>query len=95
MHSCNDQTLIPAQGDIVTATITIITQQFCKCIIKCIGDTVLNRPYRGILRKEDIRATEKDKVMIYKCFRPGDIILARVVSFNFAKFCYNKQIILE
>jgi exosome complex component CSL4 len=32
------------------------------------------------LRKEDIRATEKDKVEIYKSFRPGDIVQARVSS---------------
>lgn len=79
VQSCNDQTLVPQQGDIVTAKVMLITQQFCKCIIKCIGDTVLSRSYRAILRKEDVRAAEKDRVEIYKCFRPGDIILARVV----------------
>lgn len=58
---------------------TIITLQYCKCIINCIGDIVLSRPYRAILRREDIRATEQDRVEIYKSFRPGDIILARVL----------------
>lgn len=53
----------------------------CKCEIKCVGDIALSRPYKGILRKEDIRSCEKDKIEVYKCFRPGDIILARVVSF--------------
>lgn len=79
VHSAGEQTVVPAQGDIVTAQITIITQQFCKCLIKCVGDTVLRRPFKGLLRKEDIRSTEKDKVETYKCFRPGDVILARVV----------------
>lgn len=51
----------------------------CRCAIKCVGDTVLNRPYRAILRREDVKATEKDRVEIYKSFRPGDVILARVV----------------
>lgn len=32
-----------------------------------------------MLRKEDVRATEKDRVDMYKCYRPGDIILARVL----------------
>ena len=62
--------------------VTVVNQRFCKCIMKCIGDVVLTRAYRGILRKEDVRATEKDRVELYKSFRPGDIILARVVSFN-------------
>jgi len=61
--------------------VTALTQRYCKCVIKCIGDTVLTRPYRAVLRKEDVRATEKDKVEMIKSFRPGDIILARVVSF--------------
>lgn len=72
-------TLVPSQGDIVTAQIQIITQQYCKCQIKCIGDKVLGRPYRGIIRKEDVRATEKDRVEIYKSFRPGDVVVARVL----------------
>lgn len=66
--------------------VTIVNQRFCKCSIKCIGDIVLTRPYRGILRKEDVRAIDKDNIQMYKCFRPGDIILARVVSLSsFAK----------
>lgn len=76
-----ESTVVPAPGDIVTAQITLITQQFCKCAIKCVGDTVLNRSYRAILRREDVRAEDKDRVEIYKSYRPGDVILARVVSF--------------
>jgi exosome complex component CSL4 len=79
VHSSGKQTLVPTQGDIVTAQIHTITQQFCKCHIKCVGDKVLGRPYRGILRREDVRAAEKDRVEIYKSFRPGDVILARVL----------------
>jgi exosome complex component CSL4 len=29
---------------------------------------------------QDVRATEKDKVKIYQCFRPGDIVRAQIVS---------------
>lgn len=87
VHSSNDQSIVPVPGDIVTAKVTIVNQRFLKCIIKCIGDTVLSRPYRAILRKEDVRATEKDKVEMYKCFRPADIILARVLPMTDAH-CY-------
>ncbi|XP_024940320.1 exosome complex component CSL4 [Cephus cinctus] len=79
VHSMTEQSIVPAPGDIVTAMVTIVNQRFCKCVIKCIGDIVLTRPYRGVLRKEDVRATEKDRVEMYKSFRPGDIILARVM----------------
>ena len=42
--------------------------------------TPLKEPFRGQLRKEDIRATEKDTVEINKSFRPGDIVQAKVMS---------------
>lgn len=58
-----------------------VTNRFSKCEIKCVGDFQLTRTYKGILRKEDVRAADKDRTEMYKCFRPGDIILARVVSF--------------
>lgn len=64
----------------MTARVTVINQRFVKCSIICIGDVVLKRVYRGLLRKEDVRAERKDDVDMYKSFRPGDIILARIVS---------------
>ncbi|XP_019878383.1 exosome complex component CSL4 [Aethina tumida] len=79
VHSKGEQTVVPTQGDIVTAQVCVISQPHAKCVIKCVGDTVLRRPFKGVLRKEDVRATEKDRVEIFKCFRPGDIILARVL----------------
>ena len=46
----------------------------------CVGEVVLSEYYRGQIRKEDVRATEKDRVEMYRCFRPGDIVLSRVIS---------------
>ncbi|KAF7987313.1 hypothetical protein HCN44_003075 [Aphidius gifuensis] len=79
VHGTTEQSIVPAPGDIVTAMVTLVNQRFAKCILKCIGDVVLTRPYRGMIRKEDVRATEKDRTELYKSFRPGDIILARVM----------------
>ncbi|ETN57850.1 exosomal 3'-5' exoribonuclease complex subunit ski4 [Anopheles darlingi] len=70
---------VPVIGDIVTTRITAVHHRMAKCRILCIGKTALNRPYRGIIRKEDVRATEIDRVELHKCFRPGDIVLARVL----------------
>ncbi|XP_017481673.1 PREDICTED: exosome complex component CSL4 [Rhagoletis zephyria] len=73
------QTIVPVAGDVVTARVLQVNQRFAKCSIICIGDHILERTYRGIVRKEDVRATEKDRVEMYKSFRPGDVILARVL----------------
>jgi len=83
VHSGKEQTVVPSAGDVITARITQINPRWARCAILCVKDVVLAEPFRGILRKEDVRATEKDRVELYKCFRPNDIILARVVSFTF------------
>ncbi|KAL5274360.1 EXOSC1 family protein [Megaselia abdita] len=73
------QTIVPLTGDVVTARILQVNQRFAKCSIISIGEHILERNYRGLLRREDVRATEKDRIEMYKCFRPGDIILARIL----------------
>ena len=79
MKASGNKTILPAVGDVVTARVEVVNQRFAKCSIICIGDTLLNRPLRAILRKEDVRATDVDRVEIYKNYRPNDIILAKVI----------------
>ncbi|KAL4708594.1 hypothetical protein ACJJTC_014202 [Scirpophaga incertulas] len=40
-----------------------------------------------VTAKEDIKSTDKDRIEPYKCFRPGDIILARVLPMTDAHWC--------
>ncbi|KAK2499793.1 hypothetical protein MC885_002043 [Smutsia gigantea] len=73
--------LLPDVGAVVTCKVSSINSRFAKVHILYVGSTPLKNSFRGTIRKEDVRATEKDKVEIYKSFRPGDIVLAKVVSF--------------
>lgn len=36
--------------------------------------------FTGVIRVQDVRATEKDKVKIADCFRGGDVVKGLVVS---------------
>merc|ERR1712096_166872 len=81
-------TVVPAQQDIVTVRVLSVNPRFAKVHILCVGEVVLSEPFRGQVRKEDVRATEKDRVEMYKCFRPGDIVLARVISLGDASAGY-------
>lgn len=36
--------------------------------------------FTGVIRVQDVRATEKDKVKIADCFRGGDVVKGVVVS---------------
>ncbi|XP_046928619.1 exosome complex component CSL4 isoform X2 [Lynx rufus] len=68
--------------------VSSINSRFAKVHILYVGSTPLKNSFRGTIRKEDVRATEKDKVEIYKSFRPGDIVLAKVISLGDAQSNY-------
>ena len=80
---CRDssrQRVVPAPGTVVICRVTATNPRHCKVTIVGVGDVSLKDSFRGMIRKEDVRAMEKDKVEIYKCFRPGDIVRAKVNS---------------
>lgn len=64
-----------------SSQVLAVNTKYCSCAILGVEGKSLKETFRGMIRREDIRATEQDKVEVYKSFRPGDIILARVVSF--------------
>ncbi len=88
VHAPGEQTCVPAIGDIVTAKVISVNPRFAKLNIVCVRDIALSDPFRGQIRREDIREFEKDKVEMYKSFRPGDIVLSRVLSFGEANTGY-------
>ncbi|KAM5141115.1 exosome complex component CSL4 [Mantella aurantiaca] len=75
-----DSLRLPDVGVIVTCKVMSINPRFAKVQIMYIGSRALKNTFKGTIRKEDIRATEKDKVEVYKCFRPGDIVIGKVIS---------------
>lgn len=40
----------------------------------------LGETFKGVIRSQDVRLTERDKVKIIECFKPGDIVRAVVIS---------------
>lgn len=58
-----------------------INLRFCKVVIFGVEIIFLKEFFKGIIRKEDVRVIEKDKVEMYKFFRFGDIVLVRVLIF--------------
>lgn len=70
----------PKIGDIVTAKVTRINPRLASLDVLCIGDAPLDSTFTGSIRKQDVRATEVDTVTIADSFRPGDLVLAEVLS---------------
>uniref|UniRef100_A0A8C0IUR8 Exosome component 1 n=1 Tax=Chelonoidis abingdonii TaxID=106734 RepID=A0A8C0IUR8_CHEAB len=56
--------LLPDVGAIVTCKVCSINSRFAKVHILYIGSTPLKSTFRGTIRREDIRATEKDKISL-------------------------------
>lgn len=71
--------VLPEVGNIVLCRVTRITPRQAVVAILVCGETVLEAEWQGVIRVQDVRATEKDRVKIYESFRPGDIVRASVV----------------
>ncbi|GLI65670.1 hypothetical protein VaNZ11_009274 [Volvox africanus] len=82
------QPLVPKPGDIVTVKISRVTQTTALALIVCVGRQALTTEFKGAIRQQDVRATEIDRVILYDCFRPGDIVRAEVLSLGDARSYY-------
>ena len=72
--------VLPEVGKTVLCRVMRITPRQAVVAILVVNDSVLDGEWQGVIRSQDVRATEKDKVKIYDSFRPGDIVRAQVVS---------------
>lgn len=74
--------VLPQVGNAVLCRVTRINPRQAVAAILVCGDTVLEAEWQGVIRVQDVRATEKDRVKIYESFRPGDIVRASVVRIH-------------
>ncbi|KAF5561781.1 CSL4-core component of the 3'-5' exosome [Fusarium phyllophilum] len=72
--------ILPDVENIVLARVLRLMPKQAIVAIQQVGDTVLQTEWQGVIRVQDVRATEKDKVKIYESFKPGDIVRAQVIS---------------
>src|SRR3989338_7129046 len=82
--------IVPKIGDVVTCRVTRITPRLAHVEILCVGLVPTKDRYAAVIRVQDVRATEIDKVQIFLSFRPGDIVRALVVFYLIFIFdlCY-------
>lgn len=79
---------LPDVGNIVLCRVLRLMPRQAIVSIQQVGETVLQTEWQGIIRSQDVRATEKDKIKIHESFRPGDIVKASVVSQQFLSKCF-------
>lgn len=80
--SSHSRQVLPEVGDTVLCRVVRVQPRQAVVSIVVVGeDGVLEADgWQGVIRSQDVRATEKDRVRIWECFRPGDIVRAQVVS---------------
>lgn len=71
---------LPEIGFTVTAKIVKVTPRAAYVEILVMNGKPLKEVFKGTIRQQDVRQTEIDKVEIYKCFAPNDVVLAEVLS---------------
>lgn len=75
--------LLPEVGSLVLGKITRTNTKQATLSILALGATgahVLREPFPALIRQQDIRATEIDKVKVNESFRVGDVVRAQVIS---------------
>ncbi|KAF2453241.1 hypothetical protein BDY21DRAFT_403909 [Lineolata rhizophorae] len=78
-HNGASTTVLPRVGDEVLARVTRLQARQATVEMGVGGDDS-GGAFVGIVRAQDVRATEKDKVKVGECFRVGDVIRAVVIS---------------
>ncbi|KAK9456407.1 hypothetical protein V1511DRAFT_497463 [Dipodascopsis uninucleata] len=79
-NAANASKSLPDVNDIVLARVTRINPRQANVAILAVSESKMDEEYGGIIRAVDVRETEKDKVKMQACYKPGDIIRAQVIS---------------
>ncbi|KIK06876.1 hypothetical protein K443DRAFT_230606 [Laccaria amethystina LaAM-08-1] len=72
----------PAPNSIVLGSVTRLSPLQALISISVVDGVPLppGEEFTGVIRTQDVRATEKDKVKIGNCFRGGDVVRGVVIS---------------
>lgn len=89
-QKCATHQILSVGQVVLGRVVRIGTQQAIVEILAADNQTgPLKEPYYGgMIRKEDIKIGVTEEIDIYNCFRPGDIILARIISLGDARRYY-------
>lgn len=79
---------VPEPGCIVLARVKKVMAKMASADIMCVGERSVREKFTGIIRQQDVRATEIDKVDMHASFRAGDIVRAVVLSLGDARAYY-------
>ena len=80
--------LIPQVGDEVFARVARVNPRLCNCDVMTVNGQAAEDSFSGVIRTQDVRVTETDKIDMYDCFVPGDVVRARILSMGDTRSYY-------
>jgi len=85
----SETSVVPQAGDTVLAKVTAIEDRYASLkIISVRSRSVKSQEFLGRLKKSDVRLNDPDSVEMHKCFLPGDIVRAEILSLGTQKSYY-------
>ncbi|GAA5880660.1 hypothetical protein JCM16303_004300 [Sporobolomyces ruberrimus] len=81
----DDTQAIPEPNSIVIGTVSRITRQAATLSLLTVDGRPCRPDFAGVIRAQDVRQTAKDSVKMWSCFRPGDVVRAKVISLGDAR----------
>ncbi|MCJ1478816.1 exosome 3'-_5 exonuclease subunit ski4 (Csl4) [Lambiella insularis] len=79
-HLVSATNVLPAVNDIVLAKVTRLQTRQVTVAILVVEETVCADSFVGVIRREDVRGWEIDRVVVGEGFRVGDVVRAVVIS---------------
>ena len=70
----------PAPGDVVLARVTRVEKGAARLAVLAIGAAPVRGEFGAAIRAADVRAAQAEGVAMARCFRPGDVVRAQVLS---------------
>ncbi|MCJ1363521.1 exosome 3'-_5 exonuclease subunit ski4 (Csl4) [Acarospora aff. strigata] len=79
-NSNSKTNVLPKVDSTVLCRVTRTQTRQATVAILVVDDAVCADEFQGVIRREDVRATEKDRVVLGASFVPGDVVRAVVIS---------------
>lgn len=76
---------LPEPGSVVLARVARVTPRGATLDVLVVSGAAAAQPFSGVVRQQDVRATETDKVVLGDCFRAGDVVRCAVLSLGDAR----------
>ncbi len=82
LHPKDGMKNVPKVGSLIISRVISIGERQAKVSMLSVNGNLLPEPLHGVIRREDIRAMEKDTVEVFQSLRPRDLVRARVIAYG-------------